>query len=203
MTRRKLDFTPIKNKDITFNELAATLNIDDLRELTDGMVDTMLDLIADCVDEDVTFQPLDPDADDTYAADEAEKNIAWTLGHVIVHTTASAEESAASAAELARGVAHHGRSRSEAPWRTVTTIRQCRERLEESRRMRLASLEMWPDHPHLDNTYTPFDLVGEVNAIGAFVLGLFHDDSHLEQIAKIVRQAKAAKEGLPAQVNLK
>jgi len=85
----------------------------------------------------------------------------------------------------------------------VTTIRQCRERLEESRRMRLASLEIWPDHPHLDNTYTPFDLVGEVNAIGAFILGLFHDDSHLEQIAGIIQQAEAAREALPSQVNLK
>jgi len=100
MTRRKLDFTPIKDQEISFSDLAATLNIDDLRELTNGMVNTMLDLIADCVDEDVIFQPLDPDADDTYATDEAEKNIAWTLGHVIVHTTASAEESAAIAAEL-------------------------------------------------------------------------------------------------------
>ena len=52
-------------------------------------------------------------------------------------------------ADLARGVAFHGRSRSEVPWETVTTIAQCRARLEESRRMRLASLDMWPDQPYL------------------------------------------------------
>lgn len=78
------------------------------------------------------------------------------------------------------------------PWRTVMTIQQCRQRLEESRRMRLASLDMWPDQPHLDNTYTPFDLVGKINAVGAFVLGLAHDSDRLGQIAEIVRQARAA-----------
>jgi hypothetical protein len=40
----------------------------------------------------------------------------WTLGHVIVHITASAEESAFLAAELARGVHRRtGRSRFEVP----------------------------------------------------------------------------------------
>ncbi|MFQ5854375.1 MAG: DinB family protein [Anaerolineae bacterium] len=164
-----------------------------MRELTNDLVDTMLDLIADCVDEDVTVVPEDPDAHDAYTMDEVERNIAWTLGHVIVHTTATSEETAFLAAELARGVEHHGRSRYEVPWRTVTTIAQCRHRLEESRRMRLASLDMWPDQPHLDNAYTPFDLVGKINAIGAFVLGLAHDSDHLGQIAEIVRQAKAAR----------
>ena len=185
-----LDFTPVWERETTLRELVADLAAADLRELTNNMIDTMLDLIADCEDEHVTFVPADPDANDIYATDEAEKNIAWTLGHVIVHTTASAEEAAAIAAELARGVDFHGRSRSEVPWQTVTTIQQCRQRLEESRRMRLASLDMWPDQPHLDNAYTPFDLVGEVHAVGAFALGLAHDTSHLGQIAEIVRQAK-------------
>ncbi len=96
------------------------------------------------------------------------------------------------AAELARGVEYHGRSRSEVPWQTVTTIEQCRHRLEESRRMRLASLEMWPDEPYLDNRHMPYRFVGELNAIGYFVTGLFHDDSHLAQISNIVEQAQAA-----------
>jgi len=193
MSRRLLDFTPVRNKEITLAEFVARLTVDDLRELTNNMVDAVLDLIADCVDEDVTFVPVDPDADDPYATDEAERNIAWTLGHVIVHTTASAEESAGIAAELARGVEYHGRSRYEVPWRTVTKIEQCRQRLEESRRMRLASLDMWPDQPHLDNTYEPWKGIGEINAVGRFVLGLMHDDDHLGQIVEIVRQAKAAR----------
>jgi hypothetical protein len=184
-----LDFTPVRNKELSMSRLVAGLTPDDLQRLTNEMVDTMLDLIQDCVDADVTFVPEDPEAYDPYAADEADVHLAWTLGHVIVHTTASAEESAALAAELARGVEFHGRSRSEVPWQTVTTIAQCHQRLEESRRMRLASLDMWPDRPDLDNTYESFG--GEpINAIARFVWGLKHDDDHLGQVAKIVRQAK-------------
>ncbi len=193
MNRRLLDFDPVLTREISFNELVADLTIEDLRELTNDMIDTMLDLIAGCADADVVFVPEDPDADDSYATDDAEQNIAWTLGHVIVHTTASSEESAALAAELARGVEYHGRSRSEVPWQTVTTIAQCRHRLEESRRMRLASLDMWPDEPYLDNRHMPYRFVGELNAIGYFVTGLFHDDGHLEQISNIIQQAQAAR----------
>jgi len=195
MTKHVLDLTPVRNKALTLAELTADWTVDDLRRLTNEMVDTMQELIADCTDEDVTFVPEDPNAHDAYAADETEANLAWTLGHVIVHTTATGEETAAIAAELARGVKFHGRSRSELPWQTVTTIAQCRHRLEESRRMRLASLNMWPDHPHLDNIHKPYDFIGELNAVSYFVFGLSHDDSHLEQIAEIVRQAKAARGG--------
>jgi len=190
-----LDFTPVRNKQMTMAQLAEPLTIDDLRRLTNEMVDTMHGLIANCVDADVTFEPSDPNARDEAAATEAEVNIAWTLGHVIVHTTASAEESAALAGELARGVVFHGRSRGEVPWPEVTTIHHCRERLEESRRMRLASLEMWPVRPHFDNTYQPFEGSEQVNCVNCFIRGLSHDDSHLAQIAEIVRQAKAARGG--------
>ena len=188
-----LDFTPVRNNELTFGQLSANLTRDDLRRLTNEMIDTLLGLIADGDDADVTFVPEDPEADDQAAATEAEVNMPWTLGHVIVHTTASGEEAATIAAELARGVRFHGRSRSEVPWTSVTTIEQCRRRLEESRRMRLASLDLWPDRPHLDNTYRPRKDAGPVNAIIRFVQGLSHDDSHLEHIAKIVRQAKAAR----------
>src|SRR5688500_9125816 len=80
------------------------VSVNDLRRLTNDMVDYMLDLISDCTDEHVTFEPSDPEADDPVAATPEEVRMPWTLGHVIVHTTASAEESAALAAELARGV---------------------------------------------------------------------------------------------------
>lgn len=46
------------------------MTVANLRELTNGMVDPMLNLIAGCVDEDVTFLPVDPDADDHYATDD-------------------------------------------------------------------------------------------------------------------------------------
>ena len=99
-----LDFSRVRNKEITYAELVASLTVDDLHNLTNEIVDYQLDLLADVVDADVVFVPNDPEADDPYATDEADKEIAWTLGHLIVHVTASSEESAALAAELARGV---------------------------------------------------------------------------------------------------
>jgi hypothetical protein len=186
-----LDFTPVRNKEMTWTEFTAVLSKTDLQDSTNEMVDQMLDLIAECTDEDVSFEPDDPEAYDTFALDKAEVSMPWTLGHVIVHTTASAEESAAIAAELARGVAvERRRSRSELPWRQVTTIAQCRERLEESRRMRLASLEMWPDKPYLDNYYQYKEGGMEITAVIRFVVGLAPDDSHRGQISDIVQQAK-------------
>jgi hypothetical protein len=189
-----LDFTPVRTNEMTIDQLTADLTPVDLRRLTHEMIDQMVALIADCTDADVVFVPIDPDAHDSYAAADAEVALAWTLGHVIVHTTASAEESAALAVGLARGVrGRRLRSRYEVDWESVSTIAQCRARLEESRRMRLASLDMWPDVPHLDNRYQPWPGVGEMNAVGRFMLGLKHDDEHLAQIAEIVRQAKAAR----------
>jgi hypothetical protein len=110
-----------------------------------------------------------------------------------VHITASAEEAAALAAELARGVEYHGRSRYEVPWEEMRTIGGCRQRLEESRRMRLGSLAMWPEEAHLENEYEAWSDGPMVNAMGRFVLGLMHDESHLGQIEEIVRQAQVAR----------
>ena len=169
------------------------LTVDDLRQLTNEMVDRILDLIQDCKDADVTLEVPDPEANDPDAATQDELNLPWTLGHVIVHTTASSEESAFLAAELARGVPFHGRSRSEVPWRTVTAVEQCRHRLEESRRMRLATLDVWPDEPHLDNTYTPREDRPPINCVRRFLNGLCHDESHLGQIERLVREARVTR----------
>jgi alkanesulfonate monooxygenase SsuD/methylene tetrahydromethanopterin reductase-like flavin-dependent oxidoreductase (luciferase family) len=129
-----LDFQSVRNKEITYEALFEDLRRDDLRDLTNEMVDRMLSLIAGCADADVTFEPVDPEADDPYAESPEDVTLAWNLGHVIVHFTASAEESAALAAELARGVENHGRSRYEVPWQGMTTMAMCQQRLEESRR---------------------------------------------------------------------
>jgi hypothetical protein len=190
-----IDFTPLRSKERTMRELVAGLGQDDMRRLTNEMIDTQLSLIAECTDADVTFEPSDPGAHDPVAATEAELNMPWTLGHLIVHCTASSEEAAAIAAELARGVPHRGgRSRSEVHWTKITTLGQCRSRLEESRRMRLASLGMWPDTPNLENTYVPREGAEPVNALIRFVNGLRHDDDHLAQIADVVAQARAARD---------
>ena len=188
-----LPFERLNDGQLTLTELTANLTVADLRDLTNEMVDTMQTLIAECGDAAVTFVPVDPEADDPYAETIEEATLAWTLGHVIVHTTASAEESAFLAAELARGVPLHGRSRYEVPWQQIRTIGQCRQRLEESRRIRLASLEVWPDSPHREVTVTYGWTPDPVNAVGRFVLGLKHDHAHLGQLAEIVRQARAVR----------
>lgn len=187
-----LDYSGIATGQQTLAGLAQDLTVDDLRTLSDEMVDTILSIIEDATDADVVFVPEDPNANDPGAEGE-EANIAWTLAHVIVHTTAGSEEGAAIASSLARGVVFEGRSRYETHWTTVTTVEQLRERLEESRRMRQGFLNTWPNQPHLDVTVTPIPRFGPMNPIARFLLGLFHEDSHLEQLREIMRQARAAR----------
>ncbi|MBI5715842.1 MAG: hypothetical protein HZC38_20775 [Chloroflexi bacterium] len=81
-----LNFSPVREKTITIAQLAATVKFADLKPLTNEMIDLMLKLIKDCVDADVVFAPNDPNASDEYAEKDGDKNAAWTLGHVIVHT---------------------------------------------------------------------------------------------------------------------
>jgi hypothetical protein len=187
-----LDFTLVKNRTMTFSDMARDLTPADLRNLTNEMIDTMLSIVADATDEDVVFIPQDPNADDPFGIPE-ERDLVWTLGHVAVHTTASAEESAALALTLARGLAPEGRSRYEVPWRTVQTIAQVRHRFEESRRMRLAMLDAWPDEPHLEVTYSISPRFGPFNATARFLMGLYHDDDHLGQLKEIMRQVHEAR----------
>ena len=186
-----LDFQPVREKKIALQELVKDFTRDDLQRELNQIYDEILRLIADCSDEHVSFQPVDRTATDPYAV-KGEESIAWTLGHVIVHLTASMEESAALAAELSRGVTFHGRSRWEFPWREATTTLFCRARLSESRRMCLASLEMWPNPPHLENTYVPGPGARAHTCVSRFASGLKHASDHLGQIADIVRQAQAA-----------
>ena len=69
---------------------------------------------------------------------------------MIAHVTASSEEGAAFSSLTARGIPASERPRYETPWRDITTVEQVIQRLEESRRMRHAYLDTWPDNPHLD-----------------------------------------------------
>jgi hypothetical protein len=185
-----LEFQLVRDKKTSLQDLVKSLTKHDLRRELIEMYDEISRLIADCTDQDVTFEPIDERAGDPYAI-QGEETIAWTLGHVIVHLTASMEESASIASELARGVEFHGRSRSEVPWREATSIEFCLARLEESRRMCLASLEMWPSKPHMENTYAPAEGAVPHTCVSRFASGLRHASDHLGQIAEIVRQAKA------------
>jgi hypothetical protein len=189
-----LDFGPVHRQEKTSQELAAGLTPEDLAKLTEEMCDLQLEAIRDAVDEDVDFVPDDPDANDTFAARPEDVDISWTLGHVVVHTTASSEESAALALTLARGLPVDGRSRYEVGWEGVNSAAYIRERIEESRRMRLAMLSAWPDEPHLDNFYSPSEGRPPINALGRFVSGLSHDASHLGQLRKIMAQARSRRQ---------
>lgn len=140
-----IDFGPLHRREASVQDLAAGLTREDLGRLTREMSDLQLASIEDAMDEDVVMVPDDPDADDTFAARPEDVGLSWTLGHVVVHTTASSEESAALALVLARGLPVEGRSRYEVPWEQARSVQFIRRRIEESCRMRLAMLAGWPD----------------------------------------------------------
>jgi DinB superfamily len=185
-----IDFQPMRRSEVSLQQLAAGLSRDDLAKLTQEMCAQQLALIQDAQDEDVVFVPDDPDANDTFATVAEDVGLSWTLGHVVVHSTASSEESAALALTLARGLPVVGRSRFELPWQDATTVGFLRDRIQESLRMRLSMLAAWPNEPHLDNFYAPYEGRPPMNALGRFLGGLAHDDSHLEQIRKIMEQGR-------------
>ncbi len=188
-----IDFSHIDGETVKLADMQHQFTRDDLIDATNEMIDTMLALVQDIPDSYVTFQPDDPDAYDRGAATEAEKYQAWTLAHVIVHTTASGEEAAALGATLARGTIPVWRDRYEVPWQTITTTQQLIQRLEESRRIRLSYLNAWPDEPHLEIYFTKKEnRWGLVNAVGYTLNGLKHDTDHMGQIAEIIRQAREA-----------
>ncbi len=189
-----IDFEPYRRGEKTLPEIATGLARADLAGLTQELCDLQLQLISAIEDAEIVFAPDDPEANDTFAATSEEVGISWTLGHVIVHTTASSEEAAANALNLARGVGVLGRSRFEVPWQSVHTAGQTRARVEESRRMRLAMLQAWPDQPNLDLTYTAREGTAPRNAVAQFISGLSHDDSHLDQVRRIVIEARKARE---------
>ena len=190
--RDVIDFAPVRRKEKTLQDLAEGVTRDELARLANEMCDIFLELIAEANDSDVTFVPEDPEANDTFAATAEEVTMPWTLGHVIVHWTASSEESAALALTLARGLDVTGRSRYEVPWRQVTAAAFLHERIEESRRMQLAMLDGWPDQPHLDKTYSPREGAQPMNAVVRFLAGLSHADAHRDQVRDVLAQAKAA-----------
>ncbi|HKA51967.1 MAG TPA: DinB family protein [Candidatus Dormibacteraeota bacterium] len=191
-----IDFAPVRTKERSLDDIAEGLTRDDLASLASEMCDVFLELIADAHDSDVTFVPEDPAANDTFAATAEEVNMPWTLGHVIVHWTASSEESAALALTLARGTDVSGRSRYEVPWQEVTEAAFLRERIEESRRMQLAMLGAWPDTPHLEKTYSPREGARPMNAVVRFLGGLNHADAHRDQVRDVLAQAKATRSAL-------
>lgn len=193
-----LDFSPLKNGEMKILEFSKRFTVDDLKAATNTSIDRLLDLIQDMTDADVTFDPIDPEANDPYAV-EGEENIGWSIAHLVVHVTASAEEWARYSQILASGLPYPAepRLRYETHWRTVTTKAQCVQRLEESRRMRLSLLAAWPDNPDLEAkrelSERFLERIGEINAVAAFLFGMQHEYNHYNQFIEVKRQIDAAK----------
>mgnify|MGYP001255465598 CR=1 FL=1 len=192
-----IDFTPVTNETMKMIAFAERFSVDDLRAATNASIDAMLALIAPLSDAEVVFEPRDPDAHDPYAV-AGEEQIGWNIAHLIAHVTASSEEWATYSPILARGIVYPAepRLRYETPWKDITTKAQCVQRLEESRRMRLGSLDSWPDTPRLDvlRELSPrfIEHMGEINAPASFLFGLRHEVEHLPQMAEAARQAREA-----------
>ena len=192
-----LDFSPVENETIKLYDFAQTLSVTDLRAASNASLDAILALIGSADDAQVTFFPDDPLADDPYAPPE-ERYLGWTLAHLVAHVTATSEESAAYSSILARGIPYprEPRLRYETDWHTMKTRAQVLQRIAESRRMRLAALDMWPDEPHLDILREVSEnyiaKLGLSNAKTAFVSGLKHEHGHHRQIQETAQQACAA-----------
>lgn len=190
----QIDFTPVKNKELSLLEFSERFSIADLKAITNTSIDTLHEIIGDATDAELTFIPYDPHAHDPYAAAD-QQNRGWSLAHLVLHVTASSEEGAAFSSLLARGIEIGGRLRYEPDWQTYTTREQVLHRLEESRRMRLAYLDTWPDEPHLDTLRQfPEDAAWRptLNAKAAFLSSLWHETGHYEQFRDAARQAREA-----------
>src|SRR5258708_37933433 len=114
-----INFQPIYKKEKTLGDLAGQYNNADLREALNSYVDFTIQIINSVSDEQATYIPPDPDANDPYATSEVEHHVGWSLVHLVMHVTASAEEAAAFSSILARGIAIGGRLRNEQDWRQV------------------------------------------------------------------------------------
>lgn len=196
-----IDFSPVRAGELKVIDIAGNYTVEDLKAAASASIDWILALIAPMDDADITFDPVDPDADDPYAV-AGEEKIGWSIAHLVVHVTASTEEWARYSQILASGLPYPAepRLRYETPWKSVTTKAQCVQRLEESRRMRLALLDAWPDTPdlHIKRELSPrfVERVGEMNAPAAFLFGLMHEYGHYDQFKEVARQAAEAKQAL-------
>ena len=192
-----IDFSPVDRGELTLYDLSRSLTLDDLRAATNASLDTLLDIIGDADDFQLTHIPYDPEANDPYAPPELQ-HIGWSLAHLVVHVTASSEEAAAVASILARGIPYvrEPRLRYETEWQTVTTRAQVLQRIDESRRIRLAYLDTFPDQPHLDvfqDVSERFlERFGKMNAYSRFLMGLRHELGHHDQFREAARQAREA-----------
>lgn len=190
----QIDFSPVETQQMKLHDFAQRFSRDDLRAATNASIDAILDMLSGADDAQMIFLPNDPLADDPFAPPE-ERYMGWSLAHLVAHVTASSEESAAYSAILARGIVYprEPRLRAETDWHTLKTRALVLQRLEESRRMRLAALDMWPDTPYFDVfrevSERYIERNGPMNAKSGFLNGLKHEHGHYAQIRETARQA--------------
>lgn len=180
-------FAAILTGQNTYADTVAAYDRNDLIGLTQEYYAEINGIISDATDAAIVAVPFDPGL-----KDQSEGEGAWTSGHIIAHLTATTEDSAALASALARGAefADDLRLRAEVAWETLQTAEQINARLAESQRMSLAFLETWPDAPDLARTATLIPQFGPMNAVGRYMLGLFHANMHLDQLREIMRQMR-------------
>lgn len=192
-----IDFSPVFQNKLQLSAFAQPFTTADLIAATHASIDLLRSFIDALTDAHMVFDPVDPLADDPYAK-EGEERIGWSLAHLVVHVTASAEESAAIASILARGIPYgkEPRLRYETEWHTVTTHAQAVQRIEESRRIRLGYLAAWPDQPHYETQQIISErahaLWGDIDAKARYLLGLYHEWQHYDQFRDVRAQALAA-----------
>lgn len=194
-----IDFSPIHERTQKAIPFAAPFSLEEIRAAAVESVEFMLGILDGLTDEDVTFVPDDPDADDPHAIPE-EMHVGWNIAHLVVHVTASTEEYVSTAAVLARGInfPREPRLRYETHWQSVTTVAQCEQRLRESLRIRLAALDMFPDEilpGRWERSERFLELFGEIDAKAAYLFGLSHETGHHDQFAEAKRQALAVRLG--------
>jgi hypothetical protein len=148
------------------------------------LYDELDQIIDGTTDEDVVYRPHDP-------ASQALDGAGWTLARVIAHLTATLEEWAARAANLARGVNLSGRPRYEVPWELITTADQLAQRFAESRRISLGFLDAWPDRPHLELRVSINERLSDLDAPAMLLVGQRHAASHFAQLREIRAQSAA------------
>jgi DinB superfamily len=182
----KIDLAAVLSGQITYADMIKDIRHADLCTTTNEIFNEIESILSGATDTTILFVPHDPSA-----SDQSEQG--WSVNHIVAHMTASLEEPAAAAAMLARGVQVDQRLRYETPWQDLSTLQAVQARLQESQRICNAFLNAWPDQPHLDVTRILIPSFGPMNAIGLYILGIVHAQSHLDQLRETVRQSTLAK----------
>ena len=182
-----IDFSPMQQGIDQIETVQARIGREDVKETINAYYDFLLDVVRPMTDPQVCHEPRD---------EKAENGVGWNVAHLVLHVTASNEEGSTVASLLARGIVRDGRFRHERDWQEVTTTEAILQRIQESRRICLAYLDAWPDHPALDvYRWMPEGSRMShlrINALGTIAFSLWHAFDHQQQIREAARQALAA-----------